>query len=91
MNPLKAPRPDNRSITKAILHALKSCVVSSTLNYTRVVLIPKKKNLELVGDFRPISLCNVTYKIISKVISTHFKKWMPALISSSLVHLCWID
>jgi hypothetical protein len=36
------------------------------VNETAITLIPKKDDPELLKDFRPISLCSVVYKVISK-------------------------
>ena len=43
-------------------------------------MIPKVKNPERVSEFRPISLCNVIYKMVSKVIANRLKPMLNKII-----------
>lgn len=56
-------------------------VMSASYWRTYVSLIPKKPNPKYVSDFRMISLSNVSYQIISKILANHLKPYLPHLIS----------
>lgn len=68
-------------VSKAVMDCLNEKEDLVQINSTLVTLIPKVKEPRLVSDFRPISLCNVLYKVISKVLINRLKPILPLLIN----------
>jgi hypothetical protein len=58
-------------------------IMPEGINDTTIVLIPKGKNPLSIKDFRPISLCNVIYKVISKVLVNRLRPFLDDLISET--------
>lgn len=52
-------------------------------NSTYLALIPKGNRPSTFSRFWPISLCNSAYKIISKIIASRLKPYLPSLISEN--------
>jgi hypothetical protein len=95
MHPMKSPSPNGfsagffqkawcdvgRNVSVAVLSFLNGGPFEATINSTNLCLIPKIPSPESVKDYRPISLCNVVYKLISKVLANRLKVVLPHINS----------
>ena len=95
MFPTKAPGPDGfpahffqrhwdicgEEVTKAVLNILNGVEEIGEANQTLLVLIPKVSDASSLTQFRPISLCNVILKIVSKVQANRLKRILLEIIS----------
>ena len=68
-------------IIKAVTSFFLRGFMPKEVNNSLIVLIPKITNPTSVNHFRPISLCNVVYKIISKILVSKLKPLLDKLIS----------
>jgi hypothetical protein len=68
-------------ITNFVLNILNNNGDPGNINYTYLCLIPKIKNPIMPSDYRPIALCNVLLKIVTKTIANRLKKILPDIIS----------
>lgn len=53
------------------------------LNFTQLSILPKKPNPTNMMDLRPISLCSVMYKIISKLLCSRLKILLSNIVSDT--------
>ncbi|KAL0284163.1 UNVERIFIED_CONTAM: putative mitochondrial protein [Sesamum radiatum] len=91
----KAPGPDGYSsgfykaawpvigeeVVKAILEFFTTGRLLKQVNTTILALIPKVRVPSLVSDFRPISCCNVLYKVITKIIVQRLRLVLDKMIN----------
>ena len=97
MHPHTAPGPDglpplfyhrfwsftSNCVIQAALGFLNHGIVPPDFNDTHIVLIPKVFNPRKITDYRPISLCNVTYKIASKAVANRLKNVLSLIVSEN--------
>lgn len=97
INAEKAPRPDGFSagffhthwekvrpdIVREVQGFFDGEPLPENINNTHIRLIPKITNPQKVSDYRPIALCNVYYKIYSKLFTRRLQPLMDKLISEN--------
>ena len=66
---------------KVVQEFLGGAATPDSLIEAIIVMIPKVNSPELLSQFRPISLCNVLYKISVKVLANRLKKILSVLNS----------
>ena len=95
MPALKAPGPDGLpvlfykvywpTVGDTVVKAIQSFFTSGRLlkeeNKTLIVLIPKTQSPTSFNHFRPISLCNVVYKTITKLLVLRLRPPLPKLVA----------
>ena len=92
---LKAPGPDGlptlfykkywsivgSSVINVVQSFFRSGHMLSEVNNSFIVLIPKNKSPSTVNHFRPITLCNIIYKTIAKLLVNRMRPLLMTLIS----------
>ena len=93
--PFKAPGPDGLhpgffqkcwntvgdSVTNEVKHIFTNGRMPAYLNKTLISLIPKCIGPETLTQFRPISLCNTVYKIVTKILVCRIRPIIGNLVS----------
>jgi hypothetical protein len=62
-------------------HILVTGKLTQSFNGASIKLIPKKGDLKKIGNWRPISLLNCVYKVISRAANNRLQKAAPFLLT----------
>lgn len=95
MNADGAPGPDGFGgfffqkywdiVGKDVVHAVNQFFrqgwLLPNMNSNNIVLIPKTDNADSIGKYRPISLANYQFKLITKILADRLAKIVPKVIS----------
>lgn len=95
LKPFKAPKADGLHagffqrfwhevqdfVCKEVGFTFQSGTVAEYLNETLIALIPKCQSPESLGNYRPVSLWNSVYKVITKIIIARLRPYLNNLVS----------
>ncbi|KAL0402832.1 UNVERIFIED_CONTAM: LINE-1 retrotransposable element O protein [Sesamum radiatum] len=70
-----------KQFVEATIHFFSTGHITPAINHTYISLVPKNSKAASVDQFRPISLCNTTYKVISKILANRIKPHLEKIIS----------
>lgn len=68
-------------VVAAVAEFIRNGRLLKDLNTTAICLIPKKPEAASLSDYKPISCCNVVYKIISKIMENRLKPILQKFVS----------
>jgi hypothetical protein len=101
MNHNKAPGPDGFSVEfyqqfwetvkDNLMHMFKDLakgyLALFILNFGTITLIPKVQEANVIQQYMPICLLNVSYKIFTKVATNRLRLVVDKVVSSTRLHL----
>lgn len=95
LKPFKAPGPNGlhagffqrfwlvvgSSVIEEIKLIFAEKRIANYINTTHIALIPKIQGPVMLGNYKPISLCNTVYKVLTKIVVAKLRPYLGKLIS----------
>ena len=73
------------SVKEEIMNVFLCRKIPDYINSTNIILIPKIQIQESISSFRPISFCNLVYKIITKIIVGRLRPYLDKALAKQLL------
>lgn len=68
---------------RLMAHFYEGCVDIQSIDSSFITLVPKKNNPEVVNDFRPISLMNISLKLLTKALADRLQGVITKLVNEN--------
>jgi hypothetical protein len=68
-------------VIPAVQEFFRNGIMPAGVNDATIVLIPKVDQPKKVTDFRPISLCDVIYKVVAKCLVNRMRPFLDEIVS----------
>ncbi|KAJ1702528.1 hypothetical protein LUZ63_002307 [Rhynchospora breviuscula] len=97
LHPNRAARPDGvnaralqsfwamlgPTVLNQVNEIFSSARIPSDMAKSNLILVPKKEILITIMDYRPISVCNILYKLVSKLLERRMQSLIPLLVANN--------
>lgn len=70
---------EGEEFSLAVLEFFRTGSLLKQINHSAIALVPKNSHASRVGDYRPISCCNVFYKVLSKILASRISGFLESV------------
>ncbi|KAK1263132.1 hypothetical protein QJS04_geneDACA016228 [Acorus gramineus] len=71
----------HHDLIQAVHHFFKHGHLLKQISHSFIALVPKSASTESLDGYRPISLCNTLYKILTKIMASRLQEVLPQTVN----------